>query len=347
MDRSDEPIQNNVACFTTPAAFECDEYVDSRSLWSCGDGEHIFPWARFPFQRLTTISADCSNFRNLNYICETSRYVAAWTLPNGKCEFDRNYDDPRFDGTTANISSTEMCIYLLKCGLTNGFERDCPCGRNTSCYNLMMSYCPNPQWIQFPNMGLIRPYVLTYYMAQESYPDKTPAYFVFSGTIQCRGYRAVASSSMNITIFSNYLSLFILSSTKDFFFCSNTFIQKNTSSPISYFPANCWNDSRTFSNHSYHHIDICLNFQQCISAYRINDGNIDCAGPGDEMRFYSKQPFSDFCNISSEYPCLLANVTNPLDIKRNRPCIDMTLIGDGIYHCHGGLDERNTATGCT
>ncbi|CAF4442108.1 unnamed protein product, partial [Adineta steineri] len=103
------------------------------------------------------IGTDCSNFRNLNYICETSRSVPAWTLPNGMCEFNRNYDDPRFDGTIANMSSAEMCVYLLKCGLTNGFERDCPCGRNTSCYNLMISYCPNPQWIQFPNMAVIRP----------------------------------------------------------------------------------------------------------------------------------------------------------------------------------------------
>ncbi|CAF1302584.1 unnamed protein product, partial [Adineta steineri] len=525
MDHSDEPYHNTLVCFTSPADFECDERMGPRTVWSCGDGVQIVPWMRLPYQQIIMTGSDCSNFRNLNYICETSRYVAAWTLPNGMCEFSRNYDDPRFDGTTANMSSMEMCVYLLKCGLTDGFERDCPCGRNTSCYNLMISYCPNPQWIQYPNMGLIRPYVLTYYIAQESYSDKTPAYFVFSGTIQCRGYRAVASTNMNITILSNHVPQYILSPYKDFYFCLNALIEKNTSVSIKYFPVTCWNDSRTFLNHSYNYIDICPNFQQCISAYRINDGDIDCPHGEDEKveiatspcakiqrhrfqcsplqktcfpvrvlgtgerctnkfdqyvygtgkminsisckhrnddgcrflktyveesskkeknvssivhsietiphRFYCdshwdvypptdektefcqewtcrkqwfrckthqciplkyvcdgewdcsdasdeqaifsyknvldinqdiqnlsniieknckkpylKQPYSNFCNISNEYPCLLANVTNPLDIKRNRPCINLALIGDGVYDCYGGLDERNTATGC-
>jgi hypothetical protein len=51
--------------------------------------------------------------------------------------------------------------------------------------------------------------------------------------------------------------------------------------------------------------------------------------------------FSKQCNITQEYPCLLANVKNALDFKTNRPCINLTHIGDGHVDCYGGLDERN------
>ncbi len=51
--------------------------------------------------------------------------------------------------------------------------------------------------------------------------------------------------------------------------------------------------------------------------------------------------FSKECNITQEYPCLLANVKNALDFQINRPCINLTQIGDGHVDCYGGLDERN------
>jgi hypothetical protein len=52
-------------------------------------------------------------------------------------------------------------------------------------------------------------------------------------------------------------------------------------------------------------------------------------------------PFTKFCNLTKEYGCILANVNDPLNFIINRPCINMTQIGDGIIDCYGGLDERN------
>jgi hypothetical protein len=51
--------------------------------------------------------------------------------------------------------------------------------------------------------------------------------------------------------------------------------------------------------------------------------------------------FSKECDVTQEYPCLLANVKNALDFKTNRPCIRLTQIGDEHVDCYGGLDERN------
>ena len=54
-----------------------------------------------------------------------------------------------------------------------------------------------------------------------------------------------------------------------------------------------------------------------------------------------RSPFYKFCDVSKEYGCILANVTNPSNFTINRPCINVTQIGDGIIDCYGGLDERN------
>ncbi|CAF0990486.1 unnamed protein product, partial [Didymodactylos carnosus] len=58
------------------------------------------------------------------------------------------------------------------------------------------------------------------------------------------------------------------------------------------------------------------------------------------------QAFSNHCNLLTEYPCLLANVTDPLDLRKNRPCILIEQIGDGRSDCYGGLDERNVLSHC-
>jgi hypothetical protein len=55
-------------------------------------------------------------------------------------------------------------------------------------------------------------------------------------------------------------------------------------------------------------------------------------------------PFDSICNISKEYGCILNNVTDPLNFIINRPCINLTQIGDGIIDCYEGLDERNLLT---
>jgi hypothetical protein len=107
---------------------------------------------------------------------------------------------------------------------------------------------------------------------------------------------------------------------------------------------------------------------QCISLDWVFDKQWDCSDASDEeamlainqwsvhnekhkdlsekrqscSQYYPKLPFSEFCKKEKEFPCLRSNVSNPLDVKLNRPCILYEQIGDEIEDCYNSYDEMNT-----
>ncbi|CAF4598339.1 unnamed protein product, partial [Rotaria sp. Silwood2] len=69
------------------------------------------------------------------------------------------------------------------------------------------------------------------------------------------------------------------------------------------------------------------------------------------QHYQSRSPFSTVCNITREYPCFLANMTEKIVkikdlLDHYRPCISLHQIGNGISDCYGSLDERNLINGC-
>jgi hypothetical protein len=113
---------------------------------------------------------------------------------------------------------------------------------------------------------------------------------------------------------------------------------------------------------------------QCIKKEWVLDGEWDCVDASDEQGLfvptnnfslrnlklinneqliekfiilYSNQSFWKICNLSVEYPCFRVNVSEPLNITHNRPCISLHQIGDGHIDCVGGLDERNNMKHCS
>ena len=70
---------------------------------------------------------------NLNYTFKAIPHQSAWTLNNGLCCPDRDYNDPRYSPwnliDSLKLTNDEKYQYLFLCILSDGFERDCLCNR--------------------------------------------------------------------------------------------------------------------------------------------------------------------------------------------------------------------------
>jgi hypothetical protein len=112
---------------------------------------------------------------------------------------------------------------------------------------------------------------------------------------------------------------------------------------------------------------------QCIDGSWVLDGEWDCFDASEEGELSSQFildrnlqvvpfptldnrsiklnrsiPFSSFCNLTIEFPCLPVNFVNlPKNLTYDRPCINRQRIGDGHIDCYGAIDERNMIPHCS
>jgi hypothetical protein len=330
MDWSDEREQrSSVSCSFTPDAMECDEHICPRHSFSCGDGQCVDWITRMVFQRFVPAQNDCFNKRNLNFMCEVSEHRRAWTLPNGLCWPDKGYDDPQNPPwnmmNMSTLTDDEKCEYLLRCALSDGFERDCPCN-SRNCTKLMTDVCPHNSVVVYPSTALINPNVLFYYDYDVSEEKLKIDGLIFRGSQRCRGFEFKLNNSIRVPysyaaiMYSRINNLCSLSEYsvgyKDYL--SNLQFDKF-----------CYNNSLTFNGRPYAvNLDICDHSTECISQYRIHDGFVDCLTGDDEYLVFDK----DYCTGKvgqHRFRCF----------NDQYKCLPPSRIGTGISDCSNNYDE--------
>jgi hypothetical protein len=312
MDLTDEKqVFDDKKCTFQAASLACDDRICLPNRWSCGDGQCIRD--RLEFQKRELVSTDCNNNRGEYHMCEMYGRYKRWTLPNGKC-----YPSGRYEELNAkNRSADQNCAYLIKCAVSAGAEKFCPCN-GSNCANQINKACPRVD-IQYPNGGMIAPYAHHFYNYTRDWKRRVPDFIVLNATIKCRGYMIHQYTTLP------YSSEFNL---PDFevFICSNS----STGSVLNINGYNqlCHNNSMTFNNILYHFIDVCKYSKECISAYRIGDGIANCQDKMDESQ---REAVSETC----------------LKVQRHRfrcsteepTCLHVNNLGDFESNCKNNYDE--------
>ncbi|CAF1444251.1 unnamed protein product [Adineta ricciae] len=264
-------------CPTNPRNIECDEHVTPLHAWSCGDGQFIERGERMAFQQIIPPEDTCYNLRNLYYLCESARPNPLWTFRNGMCNNQVGYDDLSRD-MNMQLDNTTRCAYVIRCGLSNGFERDCPCNYK-NCSSILTTVC-NRELTYTLSASIIRPYIQGYYHWVDKQDWTNPAMdeFRLDGAVKCRGYEASTITQFSIVSHAIDKAESILC------FDEDPLIKRNYTSRHK-FHESCWsNESLTFNNRRYAFVDICTSGRrECISQYRIQNKISDCTDSQDEQ----------------------------------------------------------------
>ncbi|CAF1128040.1 unnamed protein product [Adineta ricciae] len=339
MDWSDE-YNSGIGdwCWLEPDAIDCDEHLCLPPLYSCGDGQCISWNPLMAIERILDFDEDCFNMRNLNYMCELIYPQPTWTLVDGLCWPDIGYDDPRYPPwnmmNTSNLTNDEICQYLFRCALSDGFEYDCPCNKQ-NCTEMMINTCKySEHLISYPPKGLINSNIIILYKYDHSLDNPSFRSFL-TGNIKCRGYEFQTDVLLEFYI-QKYVDddHFI-----NHFLCkldNSEFGYRNISSQYQY-DKFCWNNSLTFNRRPYAvNTRVCSSSKECISQYRINDGSRDCFDLEDESDVLNKSYCTGnvgrhrFQCHNNERKCL---PVTKLDTKKTFFCsnrYDKSWYGNGI-----------------
>lgn len=326
MDESDEKlISNHNECFYNPTAFECDDRLCTSGLWSCGDGQCIPGFNVFGYQTRLPQKNFCMSLRELNHMCEASARWRLWTIANsGLCTNKIGYDDPNLSMEQTALSIFHQCIYLIRCALSQGFERDCVCD-HTNCSIILNERCTQQNMYPYPNGSLVRPYMYSLYSFNRSWVDHTPDRFQWYGAIKCRGYQGFIDASDD-----HWEDFDVSWATSPFLTLDEIFcrISKMNLTSTVQFDLWCWNNSQTFTNRPYA-VDpnMCPDSHKCLSQYRIRDGNYDCLDGGDE--YYPN---------TGRYPCRNQQKYRLRCSADEESCLPVTKFTSIFPSCSNGFD---------
>lgn len=321
MDLSDEkqrmddtlcPSQSpNFRCddrICSPCRYKCTSVYCEGECWSCGDGQCVLD--RILSRHNASSRTSCLNRRDQFFWCETVRGESLWTLDNGRCTEKKIVDEN-------NIN--DYCHYLRICQFSDNTRHNCTCRQNRSCSALFTKSCSSWNITHYPNGGFLAPYIFGYY--NETFRSTSSATkWTVNGFIKCRGYLAklLKQTDGNEVL---YFSYYYPDS-----FCQLRF-NRSVASKQGY-DEFCHNSSRTFSNQSYHFIDVCNKSKSCISAYRIKDGFGNCYSEDERQ---SDELVTRSCaNVHNHrFRCSINETT----------CLYANRLGDSHFVCDNGYDE--------
>jgi hypothetical protein len=268
--------------------------------------------------------------REFSYICETYSNPSEklWTQPNGLCWIGpEKYKDSTWNMQNPNLSSVDICIYLIRCSLSGGLELSCPCD-GTNCVEVLKAFCKEDFLYQYPYSAVIHPWLLHFYGWTEARIDPKPTLFFLNGSIKCPGYhlKIIPATISPLTFNRNEVSYRKMIESK---LCVIMRTVDSISMESSHqYPKDCWNGTRTYNDRPYAFYDVCNQSRECISQYRIGDGFMDCYAREDENVQVMQQ--IDHClNIRNHrFQCSHEHMT----------CLPISEIGQLRAKCENGND---------
>ncbi|UJR07018.1 hypothetical protein I4U23_011306 [Adineta vaga] len=316
MDMTDEiSYKANFDCTFQQVSMECDDRICLRNYYSCGDGQCIVD--RLAFQKPSKVAETCHSYREQYYMCETHNFKKQWTLSNGRCYLGGDYREVKI----LNRTNPELCIYFLKCALSQGAEKNCVSLSDGKNYiEQLRNYCPSP-FNQYPKGAIIGPYMYHFYNIERSWDNYRADFITINGTIKCRQY--LIQNHINMS-YSTYRSL----RQWEELLCMSQ-VKYSSILRVGY-DQFCYNNSETFTNQPYNVIDVCNRTKECISAYRIADGSVDCADQMDESEINRKLVLNTCIRMRRHrFRCSSEKPT----------CLPIHLLSDHVSDCDNNYDE--------
>ena len=312
LDWSDElQYYNDRQCSDEAASAQCDDRYCPPNQWSCGDGQCIRD--RFHFQNSREVEYECGSKRDQYFLCETHNSIVQSTSMSGRCTLEYNVGEP----DRSNYTIEEECQYLLKCALSYGAGRGCPCPNPFACPTRSNYTCPS-DLIRYPKAEISAPYVLLLYNRSRNFTRFDADISQIQGTIRC-GHNLINVSNMQLPFNPNLREV-------EEFLCRPVVNQS--------FDRHCQSRLSTFSKHRSNLTDICQSPRECISAYRANDGIANCLNKNDELETHF---IAEACTKMKRYRFRCsANETK---------CLSVTTLGDLKDDCRNSHDESWMGTG--
>ena len=228
-------------------------------------------------------------------------------MPNGRCFQGGRYESL----SVTNRNDEEQCEYLLKCALSQGVEKNCPCYRDSRCVDELSRKCRLPI-IRYPRRAVVTRFTFFLFNPIRNLRNKQPDFIEINGTVRCRD-ALVTVRGKRIPFDTDLIPRQII----DEHFCG-PFLSNISSSSI---PSTC--------HHENESTDFCREWNPCLSRTRIRDGTTNCLDDRDELE-QSEMEIEKSCARVRRYRFRCS--------KEESSCLSVTRLGDEFSECRNRFD---------